>query len=66
MLAATYAISGSFDEHSISVNPLAAVTPGFLGGLFDSSNYGEANGSDQLPQPSGFWRKFFGWLLLGI
>jgi hypothetical protein len=34
LFAATYAVHGSLDDPSISVNPLAALTPGFLRGLF--------------------------------
>ena len=50
VFAAKYAIRGSFDKPSVSVNPLAAVTPGFLRGLFDIPNYGGAKGSAQPPQ----------------
>jgi hypothetical protein len=34
VFAATYAINGNCDDPSVSVNPLAALTPGFLRGLF--------------------------------
>ena len=34
VFAATYALSGSCDDPNVSVNPLAALTPGFLRGLF--------------------------------
>jgi hypothetical protein len=35
MFAATYHATGSMEEPNISVNPLAALTPGFLRGLFN-------------------------------
>ena len=34
LFAATYAVRGSLDDPSVSVNPLAALTPGFLRGAF--------------------------------
>ena len=34
VFAASYGIRGSLDDPSVSVNPLAALTPGFLRGLF--------------------------------
>ncbi len=34
VFAATYAMTGSLDDPAVSVNPLAALTPGFLRGLF--------------------------------
>jgi hypothetical protein len=34
LFAATYGLRGSCDDPSVSVNPLAAVTPGFLRGIF--------------------------------
>jgi len=34
LFAATYALSGNCDDPAVSVNPLAALTPGFLRGLF--------------------------------
>ncbi len=34
LFAATYGISGSCDDPSVGVNPLAALTPGFLRGVF--------------------------------
>jgi AsmA-like C-terminal region len=59
MFAATYHASGSLDEPRISVNPLAALTPGFLRGLFDIfSGSGDSGGEDGAtpdapPAPSG-------------
>ena len=35
LFAATYSLRGPCDDPSISVNPLATLTPGFLRGLFD-------------------------------
>jgi hypothetical protein len=34
LFAATYAVHGDCDDPSVGVNPLAALTPGFLRGLF--------------------------------
>ena len=34
VFAATYAVKGPVDDPAVSVNPLAALTPGFLRGLF--------------------------------
>jgi hypothetical protein len=34
LFAATYSVRGSLDDPSVSVNPLAALTPGFLRGVF--------------------------------
>jgi hypothetical protein len=34
LFAATYSVGGSCDDPSVGVNPLAALTPGFLRGLF--------------------------------
>ena len=34
VFAATYSVRGRLDDPSVSVNPLAALTPGFLRGLF--------------------------------
>jgi hypothetical protein len=35
VFAATYSISGDCDKPAVGVNPLAALTPGFLRGLFE-------------------------------
>lgn len=35
VFAATYSVKGKLDDPSVSVNPLAALTPGFLRGFFD-------------------------------
>ena len=42
LFAATYFLRGSCGDPSVGVNPLAAVTPGFLRGLFGSFDPGEA------------------------
>jgi len=34
LFAATYSVQGSLDDPSVGVNPLAALTPGFLRGVF--------------------------------
>ena len=34
LFAATYRVQGSLEEPSVTVNPLAALTPGFLRGVF--------------------------------
>jgi hypothetical protein len=34
LFAATYAVRGRLDDPSVTINPLAALTPGFLRGLF--------------------------------
>ena len=36
VFAATYSITGNCDDPSVGVNPLAALTPGFLRGLFEA------------------------------
>ena len=35
LFAATYTVRGAFDHPNVGINPLAALTPGFLRGLFD-------------------------------
>ncbi|MGG5819557.1 AsmA-like C-terminal region-containing protein [Falsiroseomonas sp. HW251] len=37
LFAATYRLNGPLDDPAVSVNPLAALTPGFLRGIFGSS-----------------------------
>jgi hypothetical protein len=34
VFAASYALRGPLDDPAVSVNPLTALTPGFLRGLF--------------------------------
>jgi hypothetical protein len=53
MFAATYHASGSLDEPRITVNPLAALTPGFLRGLFDIfSGSGDSGAGDDGAVPN--------------
>jgi hypothetical protein len=35
IIAVRYSASGTLDDPSVSVNPLTALTPGFLRGVFD-------------------------------
>lgn len=49
ILAVTYSVSGSVRDPQVSVNPLSALTPGFLRGLFDLFEGGEAG---EEPPPS--------------
>ena len=37
LFAATFRLNGALDDPQVSVNPLAALTPGFLRGIFGSS-----------------------------
>ena len=55
LFAATYKARGPIDDPSISVNPLAALAPGFLRGIFNMFDGGGEEGSEDftpLPQPS--------------
>lgn len=47
IFAATYSARGSLDEPDISVNPLSALAPGFLRGMFDIF---EGNGQPTTPR----------------
>lgn len=49
LFAATYSMKGSLDDPSVAVNPLAALTPGFLRGLFDIFDHATP---DSQPAPS--------------
>jgi hypothetical protein len=52
VFAATYQIKGSVDQPKITVNPLAALAPGFLRnliGIFDGSVKPDAAGSSTIP-----------------
>jgi uncharacterized protein YhdP len=54
MFAAIYRATGPLDQPEISVNPLSALTPGFLRGvfgLFDSSGDGSEPPPTALPDP---------------
>jgi len=53
LFAATYSLSGSCDDPSVSVNPLAALTPGFLRGLFGIFQGGSGDAaSPRRPAPA--------------
>jgi hypothetical protein len=45
LFAATYRVQGPLDEPTVSVNPLAALTPGFLRGLFGIFEQGRGEGA---------------------
>lgn len=49
IFAATYRVRGPFDSTSVSVNPLAALTPGFLRGIFGVFD-GGIGGTDTPPE----------------
>lgn len=52
MFAATYKARGSLDQPEISVNPLSALAPGFLRGLFDVFDGKGGGGTPRaLPEP---------------
>jgi hypothetical protein len=52
IFAATYAASGSIAEPRITINPLAALAPGFLRSLFELlGTSGEQTGPTALPEP---------------
>jgi hypothetical protein len=50
LFAVTYDVEGSFDEPDVSVNPLSALAPGFLRGLFGRLGELESDG-DTRPWP---------------
>jgi hypothetical protein len=59
VFAATYRVRGSFADPEVSVNPLAALTPGFLRGLFgflDPGEPGAAPGPPAEPDRPGAGR----------
>jgi hypothetical protein len=45
LFAATYRVQGPLDDPSVTVNPLAALTPGFLRGLFGIFDQGRGEGA---------------------
>ena len=49
LFAATYRVQGPLDEPTVTVNPLAALTPGFLRGLFGIFDQGRGNGGGEAP-----------------
>lgn len=58
MFAVTYGAQGSLDEPEISVNPLSAIAPGFIKGMFDYSTGDEEPPPIQaLPPDSGGGQK---------
>jgi hypothetical protein len=52
LFAATYSINGAFADPSVAVNPLAALTPGFLRGVFGIFD-GPQGGTAPAPPPTG-------------
>ena len=51
LFAATYRVQGPLDEPSVTVNPLAALTPGFLRGLFGIFEQGRGEGAREAAPP---------------
>jgi hypothetical protein len=51
LFAATYRAKGPLDDPQVSVNPLAALAPGFLRGLFNIFDGGGEGGEDFTPLP---------------
>jgi hypothetical protein len=47
LFAATYRVQGPLDEPTVTVNPLAALTPGFLRGLFGIFDQGRGEGAGE-------------------
>jgi hypothetical protein len=43
LLAVTYEVSGSLDDPQVSINPLSALAPGFLRGIFGRFEEGESS-----------------------
>jgi hypothetical protein len=52
LFAATYRATGKLSEPTFTVNPLAALAPGFLRGLFDIFEGGERSEPTALPEPA--------------
>ena len=48
VFAATYEVDGALNDPDVSVNPLAALAPGALRGLFDI--FGDTDAAAQTPQ----------------
>jgi hypothetical protein len=48
VFAATFRLQGPLDDPQVSVNPLAALTPGFLRGIF---GLGQGGGEAPAPAP---------------
>ncbi|MBR0656067.1 YhdP family protein, partial [Plastoroseomonas arctica] len=51
LFAATYRIRGPIADPSVGVNPLAALTPGFLRGIFGLAEQGASGGNPAAPTP---------------
>lgn len=51
LFAATYRATGKLSEPTFTVNPLAALAPGFLRGLFDIFEGGQPGKPSALPEP---------------
>ena len=49
LFAATYRVQGPLADPSVTVNPLAALTPGFLRGLFGIFDQGRGEGGGKTP-----------------
>ena len=49
LFAATYRVQGPLRDPSVTVNPLAALTPGFLRGLFGIFGQGRGEGAGEAP-----------------
>jgi len=56
LFAATYTASGKLSQPSFSVNPLAALAPGFLRGLFEvfDGSGGAPSEPPPLPKPGDY------------
>lgn len=55
VLGVTYSVSGSLDDPDVNVNPLSALAPGFLRGIFSGKIDGSEEALEALP-PSGAQR----------
>ncbi len=53
VLGVTYGVSGTLDSPEVSVNPLSALAPGFLRGLFSGKIEGAEAALEALPAPGG-------------
>ena len=52
IFAATYSVRGNCDDPSVGVNPLAALTPGFLRGMFGMFQGGQGGGAPPASAPT--------------
>ncbi len=53
VLAVTYGVEGPLDDPRVSVNPLSALAPGFLRGIFSGKVEGSEEALEALPPPGG-------------